>query len=544
MRIKNLLPIVVLSIIGLLGNSIAWADSSEESYYPDVKHEPGWMGITFDNSISLVEPSRLFAQLIPHSGDAQGQKMFVCTSTKDAPCQDPAYGYIFHSNLTECSTPSQNDCIQEFGKVNADGSITDAVHTTDYVNNGSFTGDPAIGLPDGHGPNIWTLKDGSNNQTYAVNIGLDGDWIRSQSKVNIYGFSASIQPVKEVMGPEYHAPRVTIVKRSFGDGPGWDTMALIKGCQIYEEGKCALRQSFDLNSNYVLKVRLSQPINGWLHGRMNSANFDLKTNPDNSVLLTITAKPLAVPMVNGWAKWTDLPENIKALYPVGTGGTGGSLDDFVTKDLAKRTLLTQSQVAGQQAINEMNAWLPLLSNKANNMKTLWSARTMNGQLPIDTSKCPNSGGLTGIVGTNAAVYSDGPPAFDPSTSSLNYTVGAPHFDSAGTVFNGFYQLNLRSDIARCIYGFSKAPISAKVEIASSDGTPRVAVTSLTEKNGWLNLTAAGFEFSTPKISVKLQQEGTTTATTAKAIAKKTTCIKGKISKVVTTATCPTGYKKK
>jgi hypothetical protein len=156
--------------------------------------------------------------------------------------------------------------------------------------------------------------------------------------------------------------------------------------------------------------------------------------------------------------------------------------------------------------------------------------------------------LTGIVGTNAAVYSDGPPSFDATTGSLNYTVGAPHFDSKGTVFGGFYQLNLRSDVARCIYGFSSAPISAKVDIASADGTPRVAVTTLSEKNSWLNLTASGFEFSTPKIAVKLMQQApaqtTSSSSNSKTSSKKITCVKGKVSKVVTSATCPSGYKKK
>ena len=544
MKNRFVSTLIVAFVLILSFTGYARADTAEETYYPDVKSEPGWMGVTFDNSISLVEPSRLYAQLIPRSGDAPGQKMFLCSSTKDAPCQDPAYSYSFHSNLTQCTSSSEKDCIEEFGKINDDGSIIDATHVIDYSNNGNFVGDPSIGIPDGHGSNIWSLKESNGDQTYAVNVGLDGDFVRSEGKANIYRFNSSIQPVKEVTGSQYIGTRVRVVKRAFGDGPGWDTSALIKGCQIYEEGKCAIRQTFDLNNNYILKVRLSQPINGWLHGRMNSATFDVKSNADKSILLTITAKPLKVPMVNGWSKWTDLPENVKALYPVGSGGTGGTVDAFVTTNLASRTLLSPSEVAGQRAIDEMNAWLPLLSNKANNMKTLWSARTINGQLPIDMNKCPNSQGLTGIVGTNAAVYSDGPPTFDPQSSSLNYTVGAPHFDSSGGVFSGYYQLNLRADIARCIYGFSKAPISAKVEIASSDGTPRVAVTSLSEKNGWLNLTATGFEFSTPKIAVKLIQEAPKVVTPSKVVVKKITCIKGKLTKVVSTINCPIGFKKK
>jgi hypothetical protein len=141
---------------------------------------------------------------------------------------------------------------------------------------------------------------------------------------------------------------------------------------------------------------------------------------------------------------------------------------------------------------------------------------------------------------------------------MNYTVGAPHFDSKGSVFGGYYQLILRADVARCMYGFTNAPISAKVAVASSDGTPRVAVTTLNEKNGWLSLTATGFEFSTPKIAVQLKQEAekpavtptpTPSASTAPvAVVKKLTitCVKGKTSKKVTAVkpVCPAGFKKK
>jgi hypothetical protein len=204
----------------------------------------------------------------------------------------------------------------------------------------------------------------------------------------------------------------------------------------------------------------------------------------------------------------------------------------------------------------MNAWLPVLSDKAFNMKTLWQFATIRSPMPPEVAACDKTGGVVGTVGTNASVYSDGPPTFDKTEGAMNYTVGAPHFDSKGSVFGGYYQLILRADVARCMYGFTNAPISAKVAVASSDGTPRVAVTTLNEKNGWLSLTATGFEFSTPKIAVQLKQEvekptatpSPSASTAQAAVTKKTTitCVKGKTSKKVTAVkpVCPTGFKKK
>jgi hypothetical protein len=119
---------------------------------------------------------------------------------------------------------------------------------------------------------------------------------------------------------------------------------------------------------------------------------------------------------------------------------------------------------------------------------------------------------------------------------------------------------MRSDIARCVYGFSKAPIKAELSIVSADGSPQIATTVLGEKNGWVFLSAANFEFSAPIIKAKLSQEvvveptptptatATPTPTKKPVVAKKTTitCVKGKTSKKVTAIKpkCPTGFKVK
>jgi hypothetical protein len=115
---------------------------------------------------------------------------------------------------------------------------------------------------------------------------------------------------------------------------------------------------------------------------------------------------------------------------------------------------------------------------------------------------------------------------------------------------------MRSSVARCIYGFTAAPVSATVSIVAADGTAQVATTVLGEKNGWLYLTASGFTFSSPTVRVKLTQavepaasQGPTASAPAKPAAVKKssiTCVKGKTSKKVTAVNpkCPTGYKKK
>jgi hypothetical protein len=125
--------------------------------------------------------------------------------------------------------------------------------------------------------------------------------------------------------------------------------------------------------------------------------------------------------------------------------------------------------------------------------------------------------------------------------------------SDGSVMKGQYNLVIRSEVARCIYGFSSAPVNAEVSVINSNGEAQIATVIVGEKSGWLYLKANNFEFSSPVIKVKLSQEADPLAipipsASAKSAVKNATitCIKGKTSKKVTAVKpkCPAGFKKK
>jgi hypothetical protein len=556
---SGFISLLTVLAVGISGFSALAASNSEETTFLAMKQDGGWMGYTTDNSMDLAMPSFLYGQLYPiQFRDQQGQKMYICSSTQSAGCKDPLNSLWFHSNFVQCTSVLDTDCIERFGIVNADQSITEATFVKEYQQGGNYPADPSIKLPAGHGQSVWSISDPSGTQLYGLQVGVDGSYLKKDSTANVYGFSASLQPIKEITGSGYQDPAPSVLPRTYGDGWSIDTTAVMKGCQIFTTNTCGVRQTFDLAKTYVLKVRLHTPVKGWLHGRMKDAGITMESLTDGGQSITIQAKSLEVPVLSGWVKWPDLTPTLQARYPVGAGGFARVISDFMNPDVTTRTLQVQSEVAGKGALDEANAWLPLLSNKSSNMKTFWTVKTILGQLPFDLSKCPNATGVTGFIGTNASVYSDGPPSYDSSTGSLNYTVAAPHFDSSGNVFGGVYQLSVRSDVARCIYNFTNAPISAKIEIASADGTQRVATTTVSEKAGWLNLVASGFEFSSPTIQVKLSQDAAAPVVTPTPVAtpnpkptvaaKKITitCVKGKTTKTVTSVkpVCPTGYKKK
>jgi hypothetical protein len=218
--------------------------------------------------------------------------------------------------------------------------------------------------------------------------------------------------------------------------------------------------------------------------------------------------------------------------------------------------------SGKDAIDQAALWLPLIKDTATKSLQYWSFQMLNtwGESQ-DVQRCSNgSTEISGIVTTNALTYSAGPPSYNKSEGSLDYKVLAPHFTSKGDVAVGTYDLLLKSEVARCIYGFSKAPISGAISIVNESGQSNVATTIINEKNGWLSMSANGFSYSSPTVKIKLSQEATvvvptptptptpTPSASAKPVIKAATitCIKGKSSKKVTAvnAKCPAGYKKK
>ena len=232
-------------------------------------------------------------------------------------------------------------------------------------------------------------------------------------------------------------------------------------------------------------------------------------------------------------------------------GYGAGERDPVT--LVPKYLLKAPSNYSENELPEVLAWYTALKDTAPYAATEWSIRSAGaGNDPNGCFK--SNAGLSGIVSTNSNFFISGPPVYSKENASLDYKVASPHFLPNGDVFKGVYNLVIKSEVARCIYGFSSAPISASVSVVSADGNSQVATTVLGEKNGWLYLTAAGFTFSSPTVRVMLTQEAVplptpemTTQASSKMPVKKVTitCVAGKVKKKITSTNpkCPKGYKK-
>jgi hypothetical protein len=264
------------------------------------------------------------------------------------------------------------------------------------------------------------------------------------------------------------------------------------------------------------------------------------------------AQSTKVPVFQVWKKYGEISPELKTLLAERSyarisswfTGPGGASNEDLATDTQKSITRHGGETFNETEMRNMLAWMPYAGDKAAALPSVWAFRTMNGNIQQINPCLRETSSLNGVVTTNSTQYLDGPPTLNAATNTLDYKVASPHLTSTGEVFKGSYNLLLKSSVARCLYNFTNAPISASISILNESGLSSIATTVVNEKDGWLRLSASGFTFSSPTIKVRLTQEKSQVATPAKPGIKKITCVKGKSTKTFTSTKCPTGWKKK
>jgi hypothetical protein len=508
----------------------------------------------------------------------------TCDSLQDAEC---ASGNIrYQAVVPFCTGPSDVNCTEDVGVIDESGKKTSAVFSRYFPTTAQnqFEGDPRYNLPSGVAGSIFTLPaaahDGGDNYYLSVQMSGGGQNLNS---IRLFDFSVQLSPVKlePVTGLGDADTGWGPIKANDGGNPTGKDVWVDKGpgfagdnyciATALKEGLCAQRYAFPAGIKFYVKVRSQQSPSGWMHGRISDPDIQI-SEAAGVTSIEMQGFPVAVPAVYKMYTYPEMPQVLKDEYDVTTGGYkkdpnfarnptnyvqgGRSAEDV---DPLKRNNIYEPSPSSPAGMEQLKLWIPFVKDKATALLSFWSVRTLTPDEMEGSSQCfRDSNRVSGIVTTNATQYSAGPPTLDKVEGTLNYVVAAPHYDPRDKDFKGSYDLVMRSDVARCVYGFSKAPINATLSITSSDGTPQVATTLIGERNGWLYLQAKNFEFSAPIIKAKLTQEvvveptptptPTPAATKKPVVAKKITitCVKGKTVKKVTAAkpTCPSGFKKK
>jgi hypothetical protein len=275
-----------------------------------------------------------------------------------------------------------------------------------------------------------------------------------------------------------------------------------------ESGSCMLSRSFSANTTFSVTVRLAVEPSGWLHGRINDPTISFTKDGDNTIV-KVTATPVQVPAFQVAKQYNEFPENVQKAFAVdGPYGTGGSRQPGGAErpNPAERNAEYVISSYKDQSFEQIELMTSVIQDKAGWAPSMWRVRTLSDGEMNKAGKCLTTGdGVKGIVTTNATVYGSGPPAFNDSAKSLDYKVAAPHYTRTGDEFKGAYHLIMRSDVARCFYNFTDAPVSAEISVIEAEGKTSTVSTSLGEKDGWLKLSATGFTHSAPIVRAKLTQ---------------------------------------
>jgi hypothetical protein len=323
-------------------------------------------------------------------------------------------------------------------------------------------------------------------------------------------------------------------------------------CLLGAEAQCVKRESFPGDVTLYIKVRLTSSPKGWLHGRISEPNVAITpiAGTKSGVEIAIQAKTVRVPVVATSTAFTDLPGPLQQAYSATGGFNGASAgtrrrgsNNLAAESPEVRNAISSPSSFSTTGMNELIAWIPYIQDTATANVSKWTVRSLSDSEMQSAGQClTNNQQLNGLVMTNATQYSSGPPTFNRAEGSLNYQVAAPHYTSGGNVFLGTYDLIMRSEVARCIYGFSKAPLNASISVIDNEGVTTTATKLVSERDGWLRIAAYGFGFSNPMIKVKLTQSSSKVG-----VAKKTTivCKKGKLTRRVAgnAPRCPSGYRK-
>ena len=570
---KKLLSILILALLSV--TTVASAASIDEQW----RMQRGDNRTTHksiqinDGMMPLETYSYLWAETSLPNGNFS---RYLCTNITDVNCSAPQV-YTYQSILPKCKSNSDLDCIEGLSAISASGLKSSGVFKQYNleIHPNNFTGAEKLGITQNSNPSIWDIPEAphAGGISYIVVAGAGGNKFLSDPTLPDQTIFAYVMPISIRKNALVDIARcrqaeasqnlsVSANTRCTGSDFEYTSATEVRCVAAFgTTGECLTPEKFPAGLSFELKLRLSREPLGWFHGRITDPEISVTPIGKSGVSISVKANPVQVPIFVSSGQWSDLSVATKEWWlndfvncSVDCGPAGGTHPDDPRIDLANSTVELSQYPYGNFAMNLIKKLAADVGDKAVAAPSVWSFKTLKNNPSSGADNCIVSGsGLKGIVTTNSTTYSQGAPEF--KNGELSYKVASLHNLPDGSEFKGTYDLILSSEVARCLYKFSKAPISAKIEVVNESGVNQIATTTVKEKAGWLYLSAKNFTFSSPTVRVKLTQEvdkpvaaPSASSTTPVAAVNKTTiiCVKGKTSKKVTAIkpVCPTGFKKK
>lgn len=556
----------MLSLLGVGLPSVATSIPDEQYTFPSPAPAPEYMGYASSNFHELRMATSYYIQVkykdIPNAEENQaieaiyecGKPESKCVPEREMSAQRRV-GY-YETILGPCTESNKISCIESLVATNKNGDklvgkVDDSFRS---YNPQGFAGNREFGLPSSGNSFIYEIPQmpHAGGTKYLVVAKVESRKLINEVKFSDVLFQAAIFAVSLENGK--YQPNITPTDLTFeiinGQPKVQDVPRIgkyhphINKCVQQSQTQCAVPHPLPLDTTFSVTANIDAKIQGWFHGRFSDASATLNELPNRSTQIQVSGKPVVVPMIGKYVKRSEMTRELVDYYtaaPKPLGGVG-ACKDFDDKPNCLRQQLT----FGEGAMREFLLWLPVMEDRAISAPTQWSVRAIPKTFLSSSTGAAcyaDNPSVSGVVTTNATSYIALPPTFNASTRTLDYRVAAPHYLPNGKEFLGTYDLLIDSKVARCIYGFTDAPIQASVSILSADGAERATTTSVRERNGWLELSAKGFTFSNPVLRVKLTQAKPLTQA-KKIVPKRITCVKGSSLKVITAKSCPKGYRQK
>lgn len=553
--------ISLLTLLALLSTTMPSKGASLFDLIPGGPMTPGYYGVTFEErQPGLGELVSVITSNSMRSDKNEVPNGYLCSSMDDPQCNR---GSLINAQLIlpPCATPSDRMCIEGLSLATGANELERAV--LDHEVLGPRTpADPSTGLPAGGSPSLWNAPTIANKlglKTYGVAVRVryfqyresTGAAAKRNNPISLQSMRVSVFPVQVVAGKYYQQENYSATNpdggATYGTRQTSNDYDSLEDCAWTEPGSCGKYVDFADDTRVALTLRMGSEMTGWLYGRMKDVKIDVTALDSKFNRITIEGAPVSAPGAYGVIKKSEIKNYPKIDERIRLGS-----NDFGYNELMNSP---GSRFGGYDPVGNFEdfaAFEPILKTMPNS-RAQWlisSGASANGytaevnQCFIDKTK------LLGVVTTNALIYSPSAPEFKDGT--LNYKVaGLHHLEDGVTLTRGTYDLAIRSETARCIYGFTDAPFQASISVIGADGQEQtIATESIREdaKREWLFLSAQNFTFSSPVIKVKLTQEKKLAAPAKKGVKKaanKTiSCVKGKVTRKITgvNAKCPAGFK--
>ncbi len=501
----------VVAVLLSTGNS---ANAIDQYWHKDLSNKTGsntsdyasgWRKLAIDDSFNGSATSAIFAAWYKGSDITYE----TCETVESGPCQDPTVNFIHgKSILPPCKTQSDQNCIVGLS-ASQGGDFQEAVLTKE-LQGFSFPASSAAGTPAGGTVSVWSSEKWPHSGGPNYAIGAQINWFRQAGATSFRDLTIRIAAVQERFEP---GSRVTVPYTTENSVPGGHRLSGRaanhnpgkNGCFYTQDQVCGYEQEFSPNTRLKLVLRVSDKVTGWLYGRLKDPKVEISALGGGQNLLSIDAEPVRVGKLHAQWNVNDVPGVIDDRMSRGAFGDGNLMGGSTDSDaFAIVSKLRETQ-----------------KDSATGEKTYWSLASVQGP-----RGCLNDAArLLGVVTTNSMVFSGGAPKF--VDGFLKYEVAGMHYESdQRTLAIGTYDMVMRSDVARCLYGFSDAPVSATVSVIGDGQIQQIATTQVSERDGWLKLAAYGFTFSQKEIRVSFAQRLERNVTAFKGTTKNITARQG------------------